>query len=54
MKIEHTFETTKGYEIDANYLRNATWRVTETFVDVDNETDTIVFTHRVINTNVTS
>lgn len=42
----HEFETTLGDEIDAHDLRDATWLVEQTFVDID-ENGVVVLTHRV-------
>jgi hypothetical protein len=53
MRTRHEFETTEGDELDLTDMKNATWHVTETFVDIAEEdeggltTETLVFTHRV-------
>lgn len=42
----HEFETAHtGDELARDEMRNATWKVIETYVDIDG--DWIVFTHRV-------
>lgn len=49
MNVEHMFETTEGDELSTEEMRNASWRVVETMVDIDasGSHDKIVFTHRV-------
>jgi len=44
--VSHEFETTQGDELLPQDLRNATFKVVETFVDLDPQ-DRVVFTHRV-------
>ena len=46
MNTTHEFETTEGDELLLTDLRDATWRVVETFVDLDID-DNLVFTHRI-------
>lgn len=43
----HEFETSQGDELSPTDLRNATWLVTETYVDFDDDANQVVFTHRV-------
>jgi hypothetical protein len=46
MIIRHEFELAHtGDEVDIKDLKGATWEITKTFVDVDN--DLVVFTHRI-------
>jgi hypothetical protein len=40
------FETTQGDELSVKDLKNATWKVVETYLDLD-ENDRPVFTHRI-------
>lgn len=42
----HEFETTQGDELTAFDLKNATYKVVETYVDID-EDGIPVFTHRI-------
>lgn len=42
----HEFETTLGDELTTDDLLNATFKVVETFVDLD-QFDRVVFTHRI-------
>ena len=47
----HEFETLQGDELSPEDMRNATWKVVETFVNVrdldDYEICDVVFTHRI-------
>ena len=43
---EHEFETMIGDELSVRDLKGATWRVQQTYADVD-ESGTLVFTHRI-------
>jgi hypothetical protein len=53
MEVRHEFETTQGDELAEQDLRNASWKVVETYVDIDpgmgglTDVETIVFTHRI-------
>jgi len=43
---DHEFETMIGDELSVRDLKGATWRVQQTYADVD-ESGTLVFTHRI-------
>lgn len=45
--FSHEFETTLGDELTTKDLAGATWKVVETFADVDDEGDDVTFTHRI-------
>ena len=45
--VEHEFETTQGDELAVIDLKDATWKVVETYVDLDYEDGHVVFTHRI-------
>jgi hypothetical protein len=51
MQIEHHFETTTGDELTVDDLMNATYRIVETMVDIDEpgrgRPPVTVFTHRI-------
>lgn len=44
MTARHEFETMQGDEVSIGDLANATWKVMETFLDIDEGVP--VFTHR--------
>lgn len=51
--FSHEFETTQGDELSPEEMKGATWKVVETYVDIE-ELDTlptkslqVVFTHRI-------
>lgn len=46
-RFEHEFETTLGDELSPRDLIGATYKVVETYVDVDEDGDEVSFTHRV-------
>jgi hypothetical protein len=43
----HMLETTQGDELVPEDLAGATYKVTETYVDLDTDTGELVFTHRI-------
>lgn len=47
MTARHEFETLSGDELSEQDLWDATWQVHFTFVDIDQDIDQVVFTHRV-------
>lgn len=47
MAVQHEFETTLGDELTSKDLANATYKVVETYVGLDLDGLSVVFTHRI-------